>query len=245
VHILSPYRDFAHWGACGAHPFILLNYEDTMGNMFTLAHELGHAMHHYYSQEQHNAYADYTIFSAEIASTVNETILTEHMIQNTTDKNTRIHLLDEYIRRFNGIIFEQVMYAEFEMIVHKMAEDGEPLTPESISEVFLSLYKKYNGPDYATDEYTGIEWASVPHFWMTFYVYQYATGYAAAVAFNKRIKSGDPKVLEDYIGFLKAGDSDYTINILKKAGVDMSTPAPIREALTVYEGLISELESCF
>lgn len=234
-----------HWGALRQHPYILLNYEDNITDMFTLAHELGHAMHHYYAQEhQPLAYADYTTFSAEIASTVNEVLMIEYMLEKTTDKNERIYLLTEYIQQFLGTIFSQVRYAEFEMITHQMEEDGEPLTVEVFNKLYGDLCQKYAGPDLIIDDMDRIYWASIPHFYFNFYVYQYATGYAAAIAFKKRLQSKDPQALEDYLGFLKAGDSDYTINILKNAGVDMSSPEPIRDALKVFEGLIDELESC-
>ncbi|MCL2170521.1 MAG: oligoendopeptidase F [Defluviitaleaceae bacterium] len=232
------------WSAPRNHPYILLNYADNYEDMFTLAHELGHAMHHHYADSnQPLVYADYTTFSAEIASTVNETIMIEYMLKKAEDKNTKIHILTEYIHQFTYTVFCQVMFAEFEMLTHRMAEEGEPFTPESIGEVYLDLRNKYEGPALEVHEYTAMGWSDVPHFFEAFYVYQYATGYAAAIAFAKRIKSGDPQMLADYLDFLKAGSSGYTIDILKKAGVDMSSPAPIREALEVFENLVAELES--
>jgi len=230
-------------GTARSHSYILLNYEDTYEDMFALAHELGHAMHHHYADaNQPVIYVESSIFSAEIASTVHETIMIEHMLKNAADKNTKIHLLTQYIHQFIGTMFTQTMFAEFEKITHGMAEEGEPLTTEAISEIYAELRKKYTGPAMADHEYSPIYWARIPHFFEAFYVYQYATGYAAAVAFAKRIKSCDVQMLADYIDFLKAGDSGYTIDILKKAGMDMSSPAPIREALQVFEGLVAELE---
>jgi len=230
----------------GVHPYVLLNHEDTISDMFTLAHEMGHAMHDYYFGEtQPNVYASSTTFLAEVASTVNETIMIEHMLNTTTDPKTRAYLIGEYLEQFRGSVFRQVMFAEFEMIIHSMAEEDEPLTLEALSRVYRELNVKYHGPDMIIDEQIDLEWARIEHFYSAFYVYQYATGYAAALAFTKRLQSGDPKMLEDYLGFLKSGSSDYSINILKKAGVDMSTPTPVREALKVFEGLVGEMEKIF
>ena len=231
------------WTTYGAHPYILMNYEDTFDDMNTLAHELGHAMHHHYiSQDQPSVYADETTFTAEIASTVNEALLMEHLLKNTTDTKMRIYLLDEFIGQFIGSIFSQTHFAEFEKTVHAMAEDDEPLTLEALNQVWGDLVKKYGGSNRVYEEISSQGWATIPHFYESFYVYQYATGYSAALAFAKRLQSDDPRALEDYIGFLKAGDSDYSIELLKKAGVDMSTPQPVRDALTVFERLVGELE---
>jgi len=232
------------WGAFGGHPYVLLNHEDTLYDMFTLALEMGHAMHFYYSwQNQPNVYAYPNIFLAEVASTVNETILIEHMLKTTTDPKTRTYILGEYLEQFRGTVFRQVMFAEFEMITHGMAEKGEPLTLESLNKVYRDLNIKYYGPDVVIDEQIDLEWARISHFYRAFYVYQYATGYSAALAFTKRLQSGNAKALEDYLGFLKAGSSDYAIETLKKAGVDMGTPTPVREALQVFEGLVTEMEN--
>jgi len=231
------------WGAFGGHPYVLLNHEDTISDMFTLAHEMGHAMHSYYSWEtQPNVYSDYTIFLAEVASTVNETLVLEHMLKTTDDAKMRTYLIGKYIDQFRGTVFRQTMFAEFEMIVHGMAEKGEPLTVESVSKVYRGLTEKYFGPDMIVDEQIDFEWGRIPHFYRPFYVYQYATGYSAAVAFAKLLKNGGDKAREDYLGFLKAGSSDYSIEILKKAGVDMTTPTPVREALKVFESLVVEME---
>jgi len=232
------------WGTQGAHPFVLMNYEDKLGDMFTLAHEMGHAMHSYYSWEtQPNVYSGYTIFLAEVASTVNETLLMEHMLKATNDPKMRMYLIGEYLFQFRSTVFRQVMFAEFEMIIHEMAEKGEPLTLESLNKVYRGLNEKYYGPDMVIDEQIDFEWARISHFYRAFYVYQYATGYSAAIAFTKRLQTGDAQALKDYLGFLKAGSSDYSIEILKAAGVDMSTPAPVREALQVFEGLVNEMEA--
>ena len=227
----------------GVHPYVLLNHEDTISDMFTLAHEMGHAMHDYYMTKcQPNVYGNSTTFLAEVASTVNETLMIEHMLSTTTDPKMRAYLIGEYLEQLRGSVFRQVMFAEFEMIIHSMAEDDEPLTLETLNKIYRDLNVKYYGPDMIIDEQIDLEWARVSHFYSAFYVYQYATGYAAALAFTKRLQTGDQKMLEDYLGFLKAGSSDYSIDILKKAGVDMSTPQPVREALKVFEGLVDELE---
>ncbi|MCL2527053.1 MAG: oligoendopeptidase F [Defluviitaleaceae bacterium] len=232
------------WGCYGNHPYVLLNHDDTLTDMFTLAHEMGHAMHdHYTWNTQPNVYAYPNIFLAEVASTVNETILMEHMLKTTTDQKTKAYLLGEYLEQFRGTVFRQVMFAEFEMITHAMAEAGEPLTLDAVNKVYRDLNVKYHGPDMVIDEEIDLEWARISHFYRAFYVYQYATGYSAALAFTKRIQNGGEEALEDYLGFLKAGSSDYAIEILKKAGVDMSTPAPVREALQVFEGLVGEMEA--
>ncbi|MCL2360375.1 MAG: oligoendopeptidase F [Defluviitaleaceae bacterium] len=229
--------------AYGVHPYVLLNHEDTLSDMLTLAHEMGHAMHDYYTCEnQPYVYGHPNIFLAEVASTVNETLLMEYMIKTTEDHKTRTYLLGEYLEQFRGTIYRQVMFAEFEMITHSMAEQGEPLTLETLKNVYRELNVKYYGPDMIIDEEIDLEWARIPHFYSAFYVYQYATGYSAALAFAKRIQMGGEKARDDYLGFLKAGGSDYAIEILKKAGVDMSTPEPVRAALQVFEELVGEME---
>jgi len=234
------------WGTSTSHPYVLLNYEDKLRDMLTLAHEMGHAMHSYYSWEtQPKPYASYTIFLAEVASTVNEAVMIEYMLKTTTDPKVRTYLLGEYLDQFHGTVFRQTMFAEFELITHTMAENGEPLTADTLNKVFHDLNAKYTGPDVTLHDLSELGWARIPHFYRSYYVFQYATGYSAAIAFAKRLQSGDPKALGDYLGFLKAGSSDYSIEILKKAGVDMSTPTPVREALQVFEGLVSELEKAF
>ena len=231
------------WGAPGGHPYVLMNYGDRMYDMFTLAHEMGHAMDSYYSWEtQPGVYAGYTTFLAEVASTVNETLLMDYMLETTTDPKVRAYLLGEYLDQFIGTVFRQTMFAEFELITHTMAENGEPLTLEVLNKTFRDLNAKYYGPNVTLDEESDLGWARIPHFYRAFYVYQYATGYSAAIAFKKRLQSGNPQALEQYLGFLKAGSSDYSIEILKKAGIDMNTPAPVREALQVFETLVVEME---
>lgn len=214
--------------------------------MLTLAHEMGHAMQDFYVNEtQPVIYRNFSDFISEVASTVNEVLMIEYMLKTTDCPKTRVYLLDEFIKQFMDFLFRQPMFAEFEMITHNMAEDDEPLTPESVSEVYRDLNVKYFGADVVIDEHIDIEWACVPHFYNAFYVYQYATGFAAALAFAKKLQSGDIKALGDYLDFLKAGASDYPVEVLKKAGMDMNTPTPVKEALKIFEGLVSELEKCF
>ena len=235
------------WGTPKAHPYVLLNYTDTLYDMFTLAHEMGHAMHSFYTwQTQPPQYAGYPTFLAEVASTVNETILLEHMLKEAKSQgNDKLYayLLDEYIGQFHGTVFRQTMFAEFELETHAMVERGEPLTLDNMNALFRKLNAKYFGPEMNLGELSDFGWAMIPHFYRAFYVYQYATGYAAAIAFNQRIQSGDPEKVAAYLNFLKAGNHQYPIDILKDAGVDMSTSAPIASALTVFEDLVGQLEA--
>jgi len=230
------------WGAYGGHPYILMNYENKMDDMFTLAHELGHAMHSYYSWEtQPYIYGDYSIFLAEVASTVNEALLMEHMLKNTDDKAMRAHLVNTWLEHYRTTVFRQTLFAEFELKAHKLAEDGEPLTTDSLNKLYRGLNELYYGAEVVLDDKLDLEWARIPHFYRAFYVYQYATGYSAAMAFAKRILGGGDAVGK-YLDFLKSGSSDYSINILKKAGVDMSKPEPVEEALGKFAQLLDEME---
>lgn len=233
------------WGSYGCHPYVLLNYDNKLDDMFTLAHEMGHAMHsHYTWTTQPNVYGDYTIFLAEVASTVNEALLMEYLLAHTEDEAMRAYLINYFLEQFRTTVFRQTMFAEFEMITHDMVEKGEPLTIETLNKVYRALNVKYYGPDMVVDEKTDLEWGRIPHFYTAFYVYQYATGYSAAIAFANRILRGDGDTAVDaYIGFLKSGSSNYSIDILQKAGVDMSSPQPVQEALTVFAGLLDKMEA--
>jgi oligoendopeptidase F len=235
------------WGSYGCHPFVLMNYENKLDDMFTLAHEMGHAMHSYFTFEtQPNVYGGYPIFLAEVASTVNEALLMEHLLKGTEDKQKRAYLLNHFMEQFRGTVFRQTMFAEFEMRTHEMVERGEPLTLEGLNALYGGLCRTYYGEDIVLDENITLEWARIPHFYSAFYVFQYSTGYSAAIAFSKRVlQDGEAgrKATEDYLGFLKSGSSDYAINILKKAGVDMSSPQPVREALNVFVELLDEMET--
>ncbi|MCL2350652.1 MAG: oligoendopeptidase F [Defluviitaleaceae bacterium] len=229
--------------ACDGHPYVLLNHEDDFYSTLTLAHEMGHALHDYYTtQAQPVVYMGTPIFTAEVASTVNEIIMIKYFIEKADNPKTRAFLVEKAITMMNDVMFRQVMFAEFEMMTHRMEEEGETLTLEAIIEVYRGLNVKYFGPDMIIDEQLDMEWAWIEHFYESFYVYQYATGYAAAAALANRIMSGEAGALEAYLDFLKAGDSDYPIEVLKKAGVDMSSPEPVRETMKMYENLVNELE---
>lgn len=231
------------WGTYGVHPFILMNYQGNMNDVFTLAHELGHAMHSFYSDKnQEFANASYTIFVAEVASTLNEALLMNDLLNKTTDPRRRAYLLNHYLEQFRGTVFRQTMFAEFEMIVHGKVGMGESLTAEQLSEIYYDLNKKYFGDDIIVDELIAMEWARIPHFYRPFYVYKYATGFSAAVSLSQQIlEEGEPAV-ERYLEFLGSGGSDYPINLLQKAGVDMSKPDPIVQAMQVFAELLDELE---
>jgi len=231
------------WGAYGTHPYVLLNHKDNLNSMFTLAHEMGHALHSYYSDKsQKYRYAQYTIFLAEVASTLNESLLMRHLLENTADPKGKMYLLAYYADQFRTTVFRQTMFAEFEKIVHEMAEKGEALTPQALCEVYYGLNVKYYGKDMIVDRDIEMEWARIPHFYTSFYVYKYATGFSAATSLAEQILSEGRPAVERYLEFLKSGGSDYSINILKRAGVDMSSPGPIRQAMGVFRELIEEME---
>lgn len=231
------------WGAYGTHPYVLLNHNDNLNSMFTLAHEMGHALHSYYS-DNNLKYRDaqYTIFLAEVASTTNEALLMDYLLKKSTDPKEKMYLLTYYADQFRTTVFRQTMFAEFEMIIHDRAEKGESLTPQDLSSIYYELNKKYYGDDMVVDKDIEMEWARIPHFYNSFYVYKYATGFSAATSFSKQILEEGQPAVDRYLGFLKSGGSDYSINILKKAGVDMSSPQPIREAMSVFESVIEQME---
>lgn len=230
------------WGAFGNHPFVSLNYDNSINNMFTLAHEMGHAMHsHYTWQTQPYVYSDYTIFVAEVASTVNEALLMEYLLNTTNDKKQKLYLINYFMEQFRGTLFRQTMFAEFELIAHEKYEQGESLTFDMLCEIYKALNIKYYGKDIVIDEQITWEWTRIPHFYNAFYVYQYATGYSAAIALSNKILNENNA--SDYLKFLKSGSSDYSINLLKLAGVDMSSPAPVEKALLVFENLLAQMEN--
>lgn len=231
-------------GAYGVHPYVLLNHNDTLDNMFTLAHEMGHSMHSYYSNDtQPYIYSQYKIFVAEVASTCNEVLLMEYLLANTTDQKERAYLLNHYLDSFKGTVYRQTMFAEFEMQTNKLVEDGESLTADCLNKLYYELNCKYYGPEMVSDPEIAYEWARIPHFYYDFYVYQYATGYSAAVAIAHAIlKEGAPAV-ERYLKFLSGGCSKSPIDLLKIAGVNMEEPQPIQEALAVFGEILDEIET--
>lgn len=232
------------WGCYDSQPFILLNYTKNLDSVFTLIHEMGHSIHSYYSRTaQDYAYSDYKIFVAEVASTCNECLLMHDLLEKTTDKEQRKYLLNHYLDSFKGTLFRQTMFAEFEKNAHDYCAQGKPLTAEALSQMYLELNQKYFGPDMEKDEEIAYEWMRIPHFYTPFYVYQYATGYSAAVALSAKIlKEGKPAV-DAYMSFLKGGESKDPIDLLKMAGVDMTTEKPVADALTLFGELVTELET--
>ena len=232
------------WGCYDSQPFILLNYTKNLDSVFTLIHEMGHSIHSYYSiTAQDYAYSDYKIFVAEVASTCNECLLMHDLLKKTTDKEQRKYLLNHYLDSFKGTLFRQTMFAEFEKTAHDYCAQGKPLTAEASSQMYLELNQKYFGPDMEKDEEIAYEWMRIPHFYTPFYVYQYATGYSAAVALSAKIlKEGKPAV-DAYMSFLKGGESKDPIDLLKMAGVDMTTEKPVADALALFGELVAELEA--
>lgn len=231
------------WSVYGTHPYVLLNYQPNLNNVFTIAHEMGHALHSYYSNaNQTYTNAGYKIFVAEVASTCNESLLINHLISKSTDKEEKAFLINYFLEQFRTTLFRQTMFAEFENIVHKLVDEGEALSCESMCEIYYGLNKKYFGEDVVIDKEIEMEWARIPHFYSSFYVYQYATGFSAAVALSKKIIDEGESAVKDYKKFLKAGCSDYPIEILKMAGVDMSKKEPVELAMKMFESLLNEFE---
>lgn len=230
-------------GSYDSKPFILLNYHNTLDNMFTTAHELGHSIHSYFTRKnQPFVYGNYSIFVAEVASTANESLLMDYMLKNTDDKNEKLYLLNHYLESFRSTVFRQTMFAEFEMKINEYLESGGALTAEYLSETYKELNKLYYGPDMIIDDDIAIEWARIPHFYFNFYVFQYATGYSAAVALSQSILKEGTAAVNRYLNFLKSGSSDYPINVLKKAGVDMTTKEPVDYAMKLFRELVEEMD---
>lgn len=231
-------------GPYGTHPYVLLNYTDTLNDVFTLVHEMGHALHSYQSNKtQSITYANYVIFVAEVASTCNESLLMQYLLSQTDDKRRRAYLINYFLEQFRGTIYRQTMFAEFELWCSQQIAQGNALTAETLSAKYRQLNRDYYGEDIVLDDEIALEWARIPHFYYDFYVYQYATGYAAAIALSQRIlEQGEPAV-QDYLAFLSSGCSADPISLLRKAGVDMASPAPVASALTLFDSLVSELEA--
>ncbi len=231
------------WGTYGTHPYVLLNYQDTLNNTFTLAHEMGHALHTYYSNDtQPFVYHAYPIFLAEVASTVNESLLINHLLSITEEKEKRMYLINHYMESFRTTLYRQTMFAEFERMSHDLVEKGQPVTSEVLNKIHYDLNKKYYGDDIVTDEFIKYEWSRIPHFYSPFYVYQYATGFSSAVAITEKILGEGEPAVEKYKTFLKSGCSRYPLETLKGTGVDMTSAEPVRDALKVFEGLLTEME---
>lgn len=231
------------WGAYGTHPYVLLNYQENLNNVFTLAHEMGHALHSYYSDHhQPYTYAGYRIFVAEVASTCNEALLIHHLLDKASGREEKAYLINYFLDQFKGTIYRQTMFAEFELLAHQKAERGEGITAQGLSEMYYTLNKKYFGEDMVSDPEIALEWARIPHFYTPFYVYQYATGFAAAIAISSRILSGEPGAVEDYKKFLSGGSSMDCIDLLKLAGVDMTSKEPVDRALEVFGEYLDKLE---
>ena len=225
------------------HPYVLLNHKDNLDCQFTLAHEMGHALHSYHScKYQPVSTSDYVIFVAEVASTCNEVLLMRHLLKKTTDKKQRAYLINHFMDQFKGTVYRQTMFAEFELAMGKMAESGQALTADALCQKYHALNKLYFGPDMVSDDQIALEWARIPHFFYNYYVFQYATGFSAAVAIANRIlKEGAPAVA-DYKKFLSGGCSTDPISLLKIAGVDMSSPEPVNSALALFGELVDEME---
>ncbi len=230
-------------GTYGTNPFVLLNYQENLDNMFTLAHEFGHAMHSFYTRRtQPYPYGSYTIFVAEVASTLNEALLTHYLLETTTDRALRMYIINHYLESFRTTLYRQTMFAAFERQIHAAAEAGEALTADSLSQMYKALNDAYYGPEVNVDDLISIEWARIPHFYYDFYVYQYATGISASAALAQQILSEGTPAVERYRRFLTRGSSDYSINLLRDAGVDMTSPAPIQQALDLFDRYIGEME---
>lgn len=229
------------WGVYGTHPYLFLNYNNTLNDVFTLVHEMGHSMHTYYSNNaQPFMYSGYKIFVAEVASTCNEALLINYLLEHCSDEAERKYLINHYLEQFKGTLFRQTMFAEFEMECHRMAEQGEVLNADNLCRLYKELNVKYFGKDMVIDDEIAYEWARIPHFYTPFYVYQYATGFSAAISIATRILSGDKDTLDGYKKFLAGGGSMHPIELLKLCGVDMSQPQVIQDALDVFGKLLEE-----
>lgn len=231
-------------GGSRPHPYVLLNHKDTLDSMYTLAHEMGHALHSYHSTKyQSVSQSDYVIFVAEVASTCNEVLLTRYLLDNTEDKTRRAYIINHFLEEFKSTVYRQTMFAEFELEMGRMAERGETLTADALSEKYRALNELYFGPDMVIDDGIALEWARIPHFFYNYYVFQYATGFCAAMAIADRIMKNGESAVKDYKRFLSGGCSTDPISLLKIAGVDMSSPEPVNAALRIFGEFIDELET--
>ena len=229
-------------GAYGVHPYVLLNYTDTLDDVFTLVHEMGHALHSYLSNKNQSVtYANYVIFVAEVASTCNESLLMQYLLKQTSDKKKRAYLINHFLEQFRGTLYRQTMFAEFELWCSEQVQNGHALTADSLDEKYAQLNRQYYGNDVHLDSEIALEWARIPHFYYDFYVYQYATGFSAAIALSQRILNEGKSAVEDYLKFLSGGCSTDPVSLLKQAGIDMDSPKPIENALQLFTSLIDEL----
>ena len=236
-------RSGAYSAGASVHPYVLLNYTGTLDSQFTLAHEMGHALHSYLSNKNQNPIdAGYVIFVAEVASTCNEALLMEHLLNKTTDKKERAYLINHFLDQFKGTIYRQTMFAEFELNIGKMVAEGKTLTADVLCAEYKRLNEFYYGPDMVVDDQIAVEWARIPHFYYNYYVFQYATGYSAAIALSRKILAEGESAVKDYIGFLSGGCSKTPIDLLKGAGVDMTSPEPVNAALALFGQLLDEME---
>lgn len=228
-------------GGYGMHPVILMNFQGQLDDVFTLIHEMGHSIHTYLScKTQPSVYSDYVIFVAEVASTVNEALLTQHLLKTHTDPRERAYILNHFLEQFKGTLYRQTMFAEFELAFNEIAARGEGITAEALGEIYRELNASYYGPDIVVDDQIAVEWARIPHFYYQYYVYQYATGFSAAIALSNRILKEGASAVADYLGFLSGGSSKTPIELLKGAGVDMTTPEPTAQALAYFDELVDE-----
>ncbi len=237
-------RSGAYSAGAEVHPFVLLNYSGSLDSQFTLAHEMGHALHSYYSNKYQNPVdSGYVIFVAEVASTCNEALLMEYLLSKTNDKKERAYLINHFLDQFKGTLYRQTMFAEFELNIGKLVAEGQTLTADLLCSEYKKLNEEYFGPDMVVDDEIALEWARIPHFYYNYYVFQYATGYSAAIALSRRIlKEGEPAV-KDYLNFLSGGCSKSPIDLLKGAGVDMTSPEPVNQALELFGQLLDEMEA--
>ena len=236
-------RGGAYSAGAEVHPFVLLNHSGTLSSQFTLAHEMGHALHSYLSNKHQNPVdSNYVIFVAEVASTCNEALLMEYLLNKTTDKKERAFLINHFLDQFKGTIYRQTMFAEFELNIGRMVSEGKTLTADVLCAEYKRLNELYYGPDMVVDDYIAAEWARIPHFYMNYYVFQYATGYSAAIALSRKILAEGERAVMDYLGFLSGGCSKSPIDLLKGAGVDMTSPEPVNQALELFGKLIDEME---
>ena len=237
-------RSGAYSAGAAVHPYVLLNYTGTLDSQFTLAHEMGHALHSYLSNKHQNPVdANYVIFVAEVASTCNEALLMEYLLNKTTDKKERAYLINHFLEQFKGTLYRQTMFAEFELNIGRMTAEGKTLTSEVLCAEYKRLNEMYFGPDMVVDDEIAMEWARIPHFYYNYYVFQYATGYSAAIALSRKILSEGERAVKDYIGFLSGGCSKTPIDLLKGAGVDMTSPEPVNQALELFGKLLDEMEA--